>query len=264
MGTKATVLGRLAEAGIPVPDFFVVTSAAFASHLDANGVVWPDSPEALADTDRLGALRREIAEGPVPDAVRRPTLEAYETLSAASGHDHVAGLDGRSPVHGRRAGDARLAPERARAGHVHAARAHGEAARPHGRRRGHGERSGLLDAAHLDAEVPRLDHHHRSQRRWSRAQAAVRLTTRTSDTDGPVDATLFNEARARVEDVLARLPLKQRLAFTLRKLHDLDYPAIAESLGCSPESARANVFQALRKIRHALNGIDLGVPEDPR
>ncbi|MBI2216646.1 MAG: sigma-70 family RNA polymerase sigma factor [Candidatus Rokubacteria bacterium] len=106
--------------------------------------------------------------------------------------------------------------------------------------------------------------HHRAARRWSRAQAAVRVTARTSDTDDPVEATLFNEARARVEHALARLPLKQRFAFTLRKLHGLPYPAIAESLHCSPDAARANVFQALRKIRLALDGTDLGVPEESR
>jgi DNA-directed RNA polymerase specialized sigma24 family protein len=37
-------------------------------------------------------------------------------------------------------------------------------------------------------------------------------------------------------------------------MHGLDYEAIAESLGCSPESARANVFQAVRKIREGLDG----------
>src|SRR3989338_3360159 len=50
------------------------------------------------------------------------------------------------------------------------------------------------------------------------------------------------EARARLDAVVAALPLKQRLAFTLRKVHDLDYDAIARTLDCSPESARAHVF----------------------
>jgi DNA-directed RNA polymerase specialized sigma24 family protein len=54
--------------------------------------------------------------------------------------------------------------------------------------------------------------------------------------------------------VVAKLPLKQRLAFVLRKIHDLDYEAIARSLECSAESARAHVFQALRKIRRDLEG----------
>ncbi len=68
----------------------------------------------------------------------------------------------------------------------------------------------------------------------------------------PEGEVLFAEARARADEVVAGLPLKQRMAFTMRKIHDLEYDAIGASLGCSAESARANVFQALKKIRHAL------------
>jgi DNA-directed RNA polymerase specialized sigma24 family protein len=57
-----------------------------------------------------------------------------------------------------------------------------------------------------------------------------------------------------VEAIVRGLPLKQRLAFMQRKLHGLDYGTIGQSLGCSAESARAHVFQALRKIRQALDG----------
>ncbi len=60
------------------------------------------------------------------------------------------------------------------------------------------------------------------------------------------------ETRARVEAVVERLPLRQRLAFILRKIHDVDYEVIARSLDCSAETARAHVFQALRKIRQSL------------
>jgi len=70
--------------------------------------------------------------------------------------------------------------------------------------------------------------------------------------------------RALVDRVVAELPLKQRLAFTLRKIHDLDYEAIGESLECSPESARAHVFQALKKIRVSLNGHELPALEPMR
>jgi DNA-directed RNA polymerase specialized sigma24 family protein len=54
---------------------------------------------------------------------------------------------------------------------------------------------------------------------------------------------------------VAALPLKQRLAFTLRKVHELEYETIAESLQCSAESARAHVFQALKKIRRELHDL---------
>jgi len=96
--------------------------------------------------------------------------------------------------------------------------------------------------------------HARGESRRRRAYAEVRVTRTEAAADGPEGMTLFNEARQLVETVVTRLPLKQRLAFVLRKVHDLDYDAIGESLECSSESARAHVFQALKKIRAGLNG----------
>ena len=95
--------------------------------------------------------------------------------------------------------------------------------------------------------------HFRSEGRRSRAHAAVTVSRSVLDDGaGPEGETLFNETRARVEAVVERLPLRQRLAFILRKIHDVDYEVIARSLDCSAETARAHVFQALRKIRHSL------------
>jgi RNA polymerase sigma-70 factor (ECF subfamily) len=48
------------------------------------------------------------------------------------------------------------------------------------------------------------------------------------------------------------LPFHQRAALVQRQFEGLDYPAIAINLGCSQESARAHVYQALRKLRLAL------------
>ncbi len=96
--------------------------------------------------------------------------------------------------------------------------------------------------------------HFRAEGRRRRAHAAVREVRTEVDRSGPEEARRFNETRALLDDVVARLPLRQRLAFTLRKVHDLDYDAIGESLDCSAESARAHVFQALKKIRLSLNG----------
>ena len=96
--------------------------------------------------------------------------------------------------------------------------------------------------------------HFRAESRRRRAHTAVRATLSPTDGAEPESETLFNEARARLDAVVAALPLKQRLAFTMRKVHDLEYDAIARSLGCSAESARAHVFQALKKIRVSLNG----------
>jgi RNA polymerase sigma-70 factor (ECF subfamily) len=58
--------------------------------------------------------------------------------------------------------------------------------------------------------------------------------------------------------LMRRLPVTQRLAVTLRKLHDLDYEAVGQSLDCSAATARGHVLQALRRIRRGLAGLDLG------
>jgi RNA polymerase sigma-70 factor (ECF subfamily) len=54
---------------------------------------------------------------------------------------------------------------------------------------------------------------------------------------------------AEVEEFVQNLPEKQRVALILRKYHELDYANIAETLNSSEEAARANVYEALRKLR---------------
>jgi RNA polymerase sigma factor (sigma-70 family) len=60
-----------------------------------------------------------------------------------------------------------------------------------------------------------------------------------------------NEGNAlvRVREMLSRLPNKQREALNLRYFAGLDYAAIAAALGCSPEGGRANISQAMRKLK---------------
>ena len=94
--------------------------------------------------------------------------------------------------------------------------------------------------------------HFRSEKRrrqaYGRAEAAAREIAETA-----VEAELAaRETGALLEQIIEGLPLKQRLAFTQRKLHDMDYEEIGKSLKCSAETARAHVFQALRKIRQGL------------
>ncbi len=95
--------------------------------------------------------------------------------------------------------------------------------------------------------------HYRSESRRRRAYAELR--TATSQIGGSVEAeAVAREAGALVEEIIGQLPLKQRAAFTQRKIHGMDYEAIGKSLDCSADSARAHVFQALKKIRKALDG----------
>jgi RNA polymerase sigma-70 factor, ECF subfamily len=58
--------------------------------------------------------------------------------------------------------------------------------------------------------------------------------------------------KQKVRAVVNDLPVKQKARVTLRYLQDLDYPEIAEILGGSQEGARANVSQAVRRLRVAL------------
>ena len=97
--------------------------------------------------------------------------------------------------------------------------------------------------------------HFRAQKRRRRALAAVAVEIPLAGGNGPEGQALLGETRARVERIIARLPRKQRVAFVMRKMHDLDYKVIGESLACSAESARAHVFHALRKIRRALDEV---------
>src|SRR5205823_1513664 len=90
VGAKAATLARIAEGGVAVPPFHVLSSGAFALHLAANDICWPTAAEALADPARAAALRDSIREAPVPEVLARQVVEAYEGLCSASGHDQVA------------------------------------------------------------------------------------------------------------------------------------------------------------------------------
>ena len=48
---------------------------------------------------------------------------------------------------------------------------------------------------------------------------------------------------------IAGLPGKQGQAFVMRKIVGLEYAEIGAALGCSEDSARAGVYQALRKLK---------------
>jgi RNA polymerase sigma-70 factor, ECF subfamily len=67
-------------------------------------------------------------------------------------------------------------------------------------------------------------------------------------------SSLRKDMEQRVRTLVNELPAKQKSCVTLRYLQDLDYPEIAQILSCSQESARANVYQAIRHLRLALEG----------
>lgn len=75
---------------------------------------------------------------------------------------------------------------------------------------------------------------------------ASQLPGKATDDAARLDAgNLLRE----VDAFVAALPDKQRLALIQRKYHDLSYADIALNLRCSEAAARANVHEALRKLR---------------
>jgi RNA polymerase sigma-70 factor (ECF subfamily) len=72
----------------------------------------------------------------------------------------------------------------------------------------------------------------------------------SADTEGVM---ISHEIAHTLLTAIDALPFRQRVAFIQRQFEGLDYSAIAARLGCSRDSARAHVYQALRKLRLALD-----------
>jgi RNA polymerase sigma-70 factor (ECF subfamily) len=69
------------------------------------------------------------------------------------------------------------------------------------------------------------------------------------DAPTPAEIAAQNESLAAVLSAVDALPHKQRAAFMLRQYQGMDYAEIAAALACSEDAARANVYQAGRKIK---------------
>lgn len=88
------------------------------------------------------------------------------------------------------------------------------------------------------------------KRNKRRAQLEQRRANQTvANIDAVADAVERKLRLARLQEAVDELPVKQRLALILRKYHELNYKEIGEALGCTADSARANVYQALRRLR---------------
>ena len=75
----------------------------------------------------------------------------------------------------------------------------------------------------------------------SAAERSERVHHRIRENDG--------YAAVRMRELIASLPPKQREALHLRCFAGLDYAEIAAAMDCSEQGARANVSQAVRKIK---------------
>jgi len=72
--------------------------------------------------------------------------------------------------------------------------------------------------------------------------------------EGAPERVLRAERAARVRRAIRALPARQRATVILRMYHDLPHRQIAELLGNSVGSVKANVFHALRNLRRLLGG----------
>jgi RNA polymerase sigma-70 factor (ECF subfamily) len=77
-------------------------------------------------------------------------------------------------------------------------------------------------------------------------------TMLTTLVKGDDDSSARNDMQRQLRIAVDELPAKQKACITLRYLNDLNYPEIAEIVGCTEVSARANVSQAIRRLRNAL------------
>jgi RNA polymerase sigma-70 factor (ECF subfamily) len=93
------------------------------------------------------------------------------------------------------------------------------------------------------------------------ARGRRRRRRRTVDVDPdtlPAKVVALAERRAElfaVARATAALPPRQRAALMLRQFQGLGYAEIATALGGTTAGARANVYQALKKLRATLGGM---------
>jgi RNA polymerase sigma factor (sigma-70 family) len=87
-----------------------------------------------------------------------------------------------------------------------------------------------------------------------RARRTRPLTATDPDTLPAAPAGAGSGDLAAVARAVDALPPRQRAALVLRCFHDLAYAEIAASVGGTAEAARANVYQAVKKLRAALGG----------
>jgi RNA polymerase sigma factor (sigma-70 family) len=87
-----------------------------------------------------------------------------------------------------------------------------------------------------------LDHHRRSARRPIPTDTVPDVPT--IDATEPLDEGLWSAVRG--------LPPRQRVAVVHRHVLDRGYDEIADLMGCSPEAARANVYQGTKRLRELI------------
>ena len=88
--------------------------------------------------------------------------------------------------------------------------------------------------------------------RRARVIVAENKGTPAENSRGKLDHALNENdgyAAVHLRDLMSALPARQREALHLRYFAGLDYAGIAAAVGCSQESARANVSQAMKRLK---------------
>ena len=84
----------------------------------------------------------------------------------------------------------------------------------------------------------------------SRLRTGILLFEEPSDSSLPIEQQAENNFHLEaVINAIEALPYKQRVSLVLRKYQELSYEEIGTVLDTSAESARANVYQGLKKLR---------------
>lgn len=65
----------------------------------------------------------------------------------------------------------------------------------------------------------------------------------------PIGTTASDGSAFDLKRAIAALPTRQGQALVMRKFIGLEYDEIAQALGCSQDSVRASLYQALKKLR---------------
>ena len=77
----------------------------------------------------------------------------------------------------------------------------------------------------------------------------------TSPRSDPARMAMGSEVVERVKAAVKTLPDKQRAVFTLKFYEGLSHKEIAEVVGCSEGTSKANYFHAIRKLRKQLGDL---------
>lgn len=78
------------------------------------------------------------------------------------------------------------------------------------------------------------------------------LQTSDPHSNSPDERILQQELRQAVDDAIAKLPEKQRLAVVLRRYEDMPYDEISSILGLSVSAVKSQLFRARQALRESL------------